>query len=547
VSTHGIFRVPDPYNEPVLGYEPGSPERDELRRRLDELSSQRLEIPLVIGGEHVETGDTFEAVMPHKRAHVLADVQKGGSAEVDRAIAAAADAWEDWSRTPWEDRAAIFLRAAELLAGPWRQTLNAATMLGQSKTAHQAEIDSACELIDFWRFNVSYMTRIYEEQPISSPGVWNRLEYRPLEGFVFAVTPFNFTAIAGNLPASAALMGNTVVWKPASTAAVSAHFVMKLWEAAGLPPGVINLVYGSGAAVGDPALASEHLAGIHFTGSTPVFQGMWKTVGENIAGYRNYPRIVGETGGKDFIVAHPSADAEAVATAILRGSFEYQGQKCSAASRVFAPASLWPQVRDQVVDEIGAMKMGDVADFSNFVGAVIDAGSFATQKEAIEEAKASAGAAQVIAGGNYDDSEGWFVEPTVIETSDPEFRTMRDELFGPVVTAFVYDDSRYDDTLDLIDKGTTYGLTGAVFARDLDALEQTRDRLRYAAGNFYVNDKPTGAVVGQQPFGGARASGTNDKAGSMWNLIRWVSPRTIKETFVPPRDYRYPFLGPDAE
>jgi 1-pyrroline-5-carboxylate dehydrogenase len=543
VSAHGTFRVPEPYNEPVKGYVAGSPEREELRGRLDELSSQRLEIPLVIGGEDVQTGDTFEAVMPHKRSHVLGDVQKGGAAEVERAIAAAADAWEDWSRTPWEDRAAVFLRAAELLAGPWRQTLNAATMLGQSKTAHQAEIDAACELIDFWRFNVQYMTRIYEEQPISSPGVWNRLEYRPLEGFVFAVTPFNFTSIAGNLPTSAALMGNTVVWKPASTAAVSAHFLMKLFEEAGLPPGVINLVYGSGAAVGDPALASEHLAGIHFTGSTPVFQGMWQTVGGNIAGYRNYPRIVGETGGKDFIVAHPSADAEALATAILRGSFEYQGQKCSAASRVFAPASLWPQVRDRLVDEIGEMKMGDVADFSNFVGAVIDASSFATQKEAIEEAKASGGTARVIAGGEYDDSEGWFVQPTVIETSDPDFRTMRDELFGPVVTAFVYDDSRYDDTLDLVDKGTTYGLTGAVFARDLDAIEKTRDRLRYAAGNFYVNDKPTGAVVGQQPFGGARASGTNDKAGSMWNLIRWVSPRAIKETFVPPRDYRYPFMS----
>jgi 1-pyrroline-5-carboxylate dehydrogenase len=546
VTAHGIFRVPEPYNEPVLGYEPGSPERDQLRHRLDELASERLAIPLVIGGEDVETGDTFEAVMPHKRSHVLADVQKGGAAEVDRAIAAAGDAWEDWSRTPWEDRAAVFLRAAELLAGPWRQTLNAATMLGQSKTAHQAEIDAACELIDFWRFNVQYMTRIYEEQPISSPGVWNRLEYRPLEGFVFAVTPFNFTSIAGNLPTSAALMGNTVVWKPASTATVSAHFLMQLFEEAGLPPGVINLVYGSGAAVGDPALASEHLAGIHFTGSTPVFQGMWMTVGENIAGYRNYPRIVGETGGKDFIVAHPSADAEALATAILRGSFEYQGQKCSAASRVFAPASLWPQVRDQVAAEIGEMKMGDVTDFSNFVGAVIDASSFATQKEAIEEAKAS-GSASIVAGGTYDDSDGWFVQPTVIETTDPSFRTMQEELFGPVVTAFVYDDSRYDDTLDLVDKGTTYGLTGAVFARDLDAIEKTRDRLRYAAGNFYVNDKPTGAVVGQQPFGGARASGTNDKAGSMWNLIRWVSPRAIKETFVPPRDYRYPFLGPDSE
>ena len=547
MSTHAIFRVPEPHNEPVLGYEPGSRERTELRERLDELTGRRLEIPLVIGGEEIETGDTFEAVMPHRRSHVLADVHKGGAAEVDRAIAAAADAWEDWSRTPWEDRAAVFLRAAELLAGPWRQTLNAATMLGQSKTAHQAEIDAACELIDFWRFNVQYMTRIYEEQPISSPGVWNRLEYRPLEGFVFAVTPFNFTSIAGNLPTSAALMGNTVVWKPASTAAVSAHFLMELFAEAGLPPGVINLVYGSGAAVGDPALASEHLAGIHFTGSTPVFQGMWKTVGDNIARYRSYPRVVGETGGKDFIVAHPSADADALATAILRGSFEYQGQKCSAASRVFAPASLWPQVRDRLTDEIGEMKMGDVAEFSNFVGAVIDASSFATQKEAIEEAKASGGTAQVIAGGGYDDSDGWFVQPTVIETSDPDFRTMKEELFGPVVTAFVYDDSRYEDTLDLVDKGTTYGLTGAVFARDLDAIERTRDRLRYAAGNFYVNDKPTGAVVGQQPFGGARASGTNDKAGSMWNLIRWVSPRAIKETFVPPRDYRDPFLDPETD
>jgi len=546
MSAHGTFRVPDPHNEPVLGYEPGSPERDELRRRLDELSSQRLEIPLVIGGEDVHAGDTYEAVIPHNHSHVLADVHKGGAGEVERAIAAAAAAWEDWSRTPWEDRAAVFLRAAELLAGPWRQTLNAATMLGQSKTAHQAEIDAACELIDFWRFNVQYMTRIYEEQPISSPGVWNRLEYRPLEGFVFAVTPFNFTSIAGNLPTSVALMGNTVVWKPASTAAVSAHFLMQLFEEAGLPPGVINLVYGSGAAVGDPALASEHLAGIHFTGSTPVFQGMWQTVGENIARYRNYPRIVGETGGKDFIVAHPSADARALATAILRGSFEYQGQKCSAASRVFAPASLWAQVREQVAEEIREMKMGDVADFSNFVGAVIDASSFATQKEAIEEAKAAAGKASIVAGGGYDDSDGWFVQPTVIETTDPGFRTMREELFGPVVTAFVYDDSRYDETLDLVDKGTTYGLTGAVFARDLAAIEKTRDRLRYAAGNFYVNDKPTGAVVGQQPFGGARASGTNDKAGSMWNLIRWVSPRAIKETFVPPRDYRYPFLSEDS-
>ena len=547
MSSHGIFRSPEPFNEPVRGYEPGSPERAALRARLDALTSQQLEIPLVIGGEDVRTGDSFEAVMPHRRSQVLATVHKGGAREVERAIAAAADAWEDWSRTPWEDRAAVFLRAAELLAGPWRQTLNAATMLGQSKTAHQAEIDAACELIDFWRFNVAYMTRIYEEQPISSPGAWNRMEYRPLEGFVFAVTPFNFTSIAGNLPTSAALMGNTVVWKPASTAAYSAHFLLELYEAAGLPPGVINLVSGSGAAVGDPALASPHLAGIHFTGSTAVFNGMWSTVGENVGGYRNYPRIVGETGGKDFIVAHSSADVDALATAIVRGSFEYQGQKCSAASRVFAPSNLWPELRARLVEEVGELKMGDVADFTNFVGAVIDGASFATQKQAIDEAKASGGRARVLVGGGYDDSDGWFVEPTVIETSDPDFRTMREELFGPVVTAFVYDEGRYEDALDLVDGGAPYGLTGAVFARELRAVETARERLRYAAGNFYVNDKPTGAVVGQQPFGGARASGTNDKAGSMWNLIRWVSPRAIKDTFVPPTDYRYPFLGPEPD
>jgi 1-pyrroline-5-carboxylate dehydrogenase len=547
MSSHALFRVPEPHNEPVRDYAPGSPEREELRRRLDELQSRQIEIPLVIGGEEVRTGDTFEAVEPHNRSHVLATVHKGGAAEVDRAIAAAADAWETWSRTPWEERAAVLLRASELLAGPWRATLNAATMLGQSKTAHQAEIDSACELIDFWRFNVKYMTRIYEEQPISSPGVWNRLEYRPLEGFVFAVTPFNFTAIAGNLPTSVALMGNTVVWKPASTAAYSAHFLMKLYEEAGLPPGVINLVYGSGATVGDPALASPDLAGIHFTGSTGVFHDMWKTVGASIDRYRNYPRIVGETGGKDFIVAHPSADVDAVATAIVRGSFEYQGQKCSAASRVFAPASLWPGIRERLADEVGTLRMGDVSDFGNFVGAVIDGSSFATQRQAIEDARASGGTASILVGGGTDDSEGWFVEPTVIETTDPNFRTMREELFGPVVTAFVYDDDRFDDTLDLIDRGAPYGLTGAVFARERAAVETAEERLRYAAGNFYVNDKPTGAVVGQQPFGGARASGTNDKAGSMWNLIRWVSPRTIKETFVPATDYRYPYLGADGD
>jgi 1-pyrroline-5-carboxylate dehydrogenase len=547
MSAHGIFRVPEPHNEPVRSYAPGSPEREELRVRLTEMESQQLDIPLVIGGEEVRTGETFEAVEPHNRSHVLGTVHKGGPDEVERAIAASADAWEDWSRTPWEERVAVFLRASELLAGPWRQTLNAATMLGQSKTAHQAEIDAACELIDFWRFNIKYLTRIYEEQPVSSPGVWNRLEYRPLEGFVFAVTPFNFTAIGGNLPTSVALMGNTVVWKPASTAAYSAHFLLKLYEAAGLPPGVINLVHGSGAEVGDPAIASPHLAGIHFTGSTAVFNGMWRSVANNLDNYRNYPRIVGETGGKDFIVAHPSADVDALATAIVRGSFEYQGQKCSAASRVFAPSNLWPELKERLVEQVRALKVGNVNDFGNFMGAVIDGNSFKTQKAAIDEANESGSNASVLVGGGYNDADGWFVEPTVIETSDPNFRTMREELFGPVVTAYVYPEKQYEDTLDLIDGGAPYGLTGAVFARDRSAVDAAQERLRYAAGNFYVNDKPTGAVVGQQPFGGGRASGTNDKAGSMWNLIRWVSPRTIKELFVPPTDYRYPYMGPEVD
>jgi 1-pyrroline-5-carboxylate dehydrogenase len=545
VSAPGIFRPPKPANEPVRDYAPGSPERAELQRRLAEMQGERIEIPLVIGGEEVTTGDTAESVMPHRKGHVLADVHQGGPAEVDRAIKAAAEAWEDWARLPWEERASVFLRAAELLAGPWRATLNAATMLGQSKTAHQAEIDAACELIDFWRFNVEFMTRIYEEQPISSQGTWNRLEYRPLEGFVFAVTPFNFTSIAGNLPTSPALMGNTVVWKPAGTAAYSAHFIMRLLQEAGLPDGVINLVYGPGATIGDAALASSDLAGVHFTGSTAVFQGMWKTIGNNIEEYRNYPRIVGETGGKDFIVAHPSANVEAVATAIVRGSFEYQGQKCSAASRVYAPANIWPELRERLADEVGGIKMGDVADFQNFMGAVIDRSSFKTQQEAIEEARTHEDT-DVLVGGGVRDEEGYFVEPTVIETKDPDFRLLRDELFGPVVTAYVYPEGKYEETLDLVDRTAPYGLTGAVFADDRDAVIKAEEALRYAAGNFYVNDKPTGAVVGQQPFGGARASGTNDKAGSMWNLIRWVSPRSIKETFVPPTDYRYPFMAPDG-
>ena len=545
MSRPAIALPPEPRNEPVKDYAPGSPERAELQQRLHELERDRIEIPLVIGGKDVKTDETFEAVMPHRKSHVLADVHAGGQAEVEQAIEAARKARHDWARTPWEERAAIFLRAAELLSGPWRATVNAATMLNQSKTAHQAEIDAACELTDFFRFNVEFMTRIYKEQPQSAPGTWNRLEYRPLEGFVFAVTPFNFTAISGNLPSSPALMGNTVVWKPASTAAFSAYYVMRLFQEAGLPDGVINLVYGPGSVIGEAALASPELAGIHFTGSTPVFNSMWKTVGSNIGSYRNYPRIVGETGGKDFIVAHPTADVEAVATAIVRGSFEYQGQKCSAASRVYAPSNLWPELRERLADEIKQLKVGDVSDFSNFMGAVIDANAFKTQRDAIDEAKAAA-QAKVLVGGGVEDTEGYFVEPTVIETEDPDFRTMREELFGPVVTAYVYPEKNWDDTLDLVDRTAPYGLTGAVFARDRDAIEDAHEKLEYAAGNFYVNDKPTGAVVGQQPFGGSRASGTNDKAGSMWNLIRWVSPRTIKETFVPPKDYRYPYMAEDG-
>jgi 1-pyrroline-5-carboxylate dehydrogenase len=546
MSAPGIFRVPPPVNEPVRDYAPGSRERASLQLRLEQMRNERLEIPLIIGGEEVRTGKLREAVMPHDKDHVLADVHQGGPKEVEEAIAASADAWEDWHRVPWEERAAVFLRAAELLAGPWRDTLNAATMLGQSKTAHQAEIDAACELIDFWRFNPAFMTRMYEEQPISGPGVWNRMEYRPLEGFVFAVSPFNFTAIGGNLTGAPALMGNTVIWKPASTAMLSAYYTMRIFQEAGLPDGVINLVYGSGRDIGDAALASPDLAGVHFTGSTGVFQGMWKTIGQNIASYRSYPRIVGETGGKDFIVAHPTADAEAVATAILRGSFEYQGQKCSAASRVYAPQSMWPAIQEQLVSQVGELRYGDVSDFSNFMGAVIDASSFATQKEAIEEAKADA-KSEIVVGGGYDDSEGYFVQPTVIRTEDPDFRLLRDELFGPVVTTFVYPDGSWEETLELIDRTAPYALTGAIFAGDREAVLEASDVLRYTAGNLYVNDKPTGAVVAQQPFGGARASGTNDKAGSLWNLIRWVSPRTIKETFVPPTDYRYPFLAPDGD
>ena len=542
MTAPGSFRPPHPVNEVVRTYAPGSAERAALQARLAELAAEQVEMPLVIGGQDVRNGRTVPAVMPHRTSHVLGTVHWAGQSELETAIRAASGAWREWSRLPWTERAAVFLRAADLLAGPWRDTLNAATMLGQSKTAHQAEIDAACELIDFLRFNVAYAARVYDEQPESGGGAWNRMEYRPLEGFVLAVTPFNFTSIAGNLPASAALMGCAVVWKPSESAAYSAHFLMRMLQAAGLPDGVINLVHGSGPELVPAALASRDLAGVHFTGSTAVFRGIWSQVGENIGSYRNYPRLVGETGGKDFVVAHPSADAEALVTALVRGSFEFQGQKCSAASRAFVPESLWPGVRDRLAEQIAEIPMGDVADFRNFMGAVINRRSFDRQAEAIAEARARPGHT-VLVGGETDASEGWFVRPTVVVAEDPESRLLREELFGPVLTVMVYRDSEYEATLDLVDRSVPYALTGAVFANDRRAIQTAHERLRYAAGNFYVNDKPTGAVVGQQPFGGARASGTNDKAGSLWNLTRWVSPRAVKETFAPPKDYRYPSMG----
>src|SRR5215467_932639 len=541
--SNGIFNVPAPRNEPVLGYIPGSPERKALRAELDRMAGQVVEITPRIGGRRLTTGRTMDIVMPHDHRHVLAVGHKAGASEVQRAVDAAGAAHRDWSRLPWHERAAVFLRAADLLAGPYRMILNAATMLGQSKTAHQAEIDAACELIDFWRFNVAFAEEIYRQQPMSSAGAWNRLEHRALEGFVFAVTPFNFTSIGGNLPTAPAILGNTVVWKPASTALYAAHFIMEILEAAGLPPGVINMVPGSGAEVGDPALASPALAGIHFTGSTATFQGMWETVGRNIRQYRSYPRIVGETGGKDFVFAHASADVPALATALTRGAFEYQGQKCSAASRAFIPASLWPAVQERLLQQIAEIRVGDPADFSNFMGAVIDANAFATIKGYIDHARQSRDAA-ILAGGGCDDGKGYFVEPTVVLAKRPGLKLMREEIFGPVLTVWVYEDRDLETALEICDSGSPYALTGAVFARDRAAIVRIADALTHAAGNFYVNDKPTGAVVGQQPFGGALASGTNDKAGSVLNLLRWVSPRAIKETFVPPTDFRYPFMTP---
>jgi 1-pyrroline-5-carboxylate dehydrogenase len=533
---------PLPANERVRDYAPGSPERASLAATLQRMSGERIDMPMFIGGREVRSGRTANAVKPHDHAHVLGTAHLGGAEELQAAIDAAQCAARDWGNRPWTERAAVFLKAAELLAGPWRDTLNAATMLGQSKTVHQAEIDSACELIDFWRFNVAFMLRIYQEQPLSAPGTWNRLDYRPLEGFVFAVTPFNFTAIAGNLPSAPALMGNTVVWKPSAHSMLAAHYVMQLLREAGLPDGVINLVYGDAAQLAAQALGDRALAGVHFTGSTAVFNGILQTVAANAGRYRNYPRIVGETGGKNFVLAHPGADMEALAAAIIRGGFEYQGQKCSAASRVFVPQSLWPALRQRLADEMATLRVGDIADFGNFMGAVINEAAWQKHTDAIAQARSDA-SCEIVSGGRTDRERGWFVHPTLIVTKDVSHRLMREELFGPIVTAHVFRDEAFDDTIRLIDESSHYGLTGCIFSRDRAAIARAANGLRHAAGNFYINDKPTGAVVGQQPFGGARASGTNDKAGSAWNLVRWVSPRAIKETFAPPRDYRYPFLG----
>src|SRR5687768_3809023 len=536
----GGRRVPQPVNDPNRSYAPGSPERAELKTRLEKMAAETLDIPLVIGGREIRTGRTAHAVMPHDHRHILADYHLAGPEHVQQAIAAAAEARREWGSWPWEERAAVLLRAAELLATSWRSTLNAATMLGQSKTAFQAEIDAASEMIDFWRFNAYFAQELYGEQPISSPGVWNQMEYRPLEGFVYAVSPFNFTAIGGNLTTAPALMGNTVIWKPASSAILSGYYTLKVLEAAGLPPGVINFIPGDARAISNQLLDAPELAGVHFTGSTEVFNGMWKKIGENIGRYRGYPRLVGETGGKDFIVAHPSADPMELAVAMARGAFEYQGQKCSAASRVYVPQSLWNEVKDRTVAMMKDFKQGDVRDFRNFVSAVIDKKAFTKISEYLEDAKKNA---TVIQGGGAKGDKGFFIEPTLIETRDPGYRLLCEEIFGPVLTAYVYPDSQWEETLDIVDKTSPYALTGAVFARDRVAVRQASSALRHAAGNFYINDKPTGAVVGQQPFGGARGSGTNDKAGSKLNLVRWASARTIKETLAPPRDYKYPFMG----
>jgi 1-pyrroline-5-carboxylate dehydrogenase len=535
-------KIPTPVNEPVLGYAPGSRERAELKQALKDLSGRQIEIPVIIGGKEIRTGKTADAVMPHCHRHVLAKVHQAGPEEVTGAIKAAREAWREWSGWSLDKRAAVFLKAGDLLATRWRAMVNAATMLGQSKTAFQAEIDAACELIDFWRFNAHFAERIHAEQPLSAAGTWNAMDYRGLEGFVYAITPFNFTSIGGNLPTAPALMGCTVVWKPAATAAYSNYLLFRLLQEAGLPPGVINFVPGPATVISEKLLADRHLGGIHFTGSTEVFQTLWKQVATNLTGYADYPRLVGETGGKDFMLAHPSADVDALATGLVRGAFEYQGQKCSAASRAYVPESLWAKVRERVLAMLGEAKVGDPADFRNFMGAVIDRKSFEKIKGYIDRAKSDP-KAKVLFGGDCDESDGYFVQPTLIQVEDPAYRTMCEEIFGPVLSLYVYPDKQWKETLALVDRTSPYALTGGVFAQDRAALAEADAALRYAAGNFYLNDKPTGAVVGQQPFGGARASGTNDKAGSLLNLIRWTSARVIKENFVPPRDPWYPFMA----
>jgi len=543
-TVEGDHRPPTPINEPVLDYAPGSRERAELKAKLAEMKSEVVEIPLVIDGEDVFTGNTSEVLMPHDHGHVLARYHMAGPDDVKRAVESCMDARADWASWSWQDRAAVFLRASELLAGPWRQTLNASTMLGQSKTCHQAEIDAVCELIDFWRFNIQYAREIYAKQPMSSPGMWNMSDYRPLEGFVYAISPFNFTSIGANLCSAPALMGTVSVWKPAHTSLLASFYNMRLMQEAGLPPGVINFVAGKSSKISDVLLASPHLAGIHFTGSTGTFQMLWKQVAENLENYRTYPRLVGETGGKNFVLVHESADSSQVATALVRGAFEYQGQKCSAASRAYVPDNMWPAVRETLEEQLASIEMGDPCDFGNFLAAIIDEPAYRTITDYIDQAKQSSDA-EVIIGGGYSDETGWFVEPTVILAKDPMFTTMCDEIFGPVLTVYAYPAEDWAETIRLVDTTSPYALTGAVFANDRSAVRDALAGLRDAAGNFYINDKPTGAVVGQQPFGGARASGTNDKAGSYLNLLRWVSPRTIKETFDPPSDYSYPFLGSD--
>ncbi len=538
----GFFHVPNAVNEPVKSYAPNSPEKTAVLAAYKKMWNENIDVPMYIGSEQIKTGNTRTMSAPHDHQHIVGTYHVAEKSHIEKAIAAALEARKNWSKMPWEHRAAIFLKAAELIAGPYRARINAATMIAQSKTIFQAEIDASCELIDFLRYNVEFMTQIYNDQPKSVSDIWNKVEYRPLEGFVYAITPFNFTAIAANLPASAALMGNTVVWKPSDSQVFSAKIIIDVFKEAGVPDGVINVVFGDPVMITDTILASSDFAGVHYTGSTFIFKEIWRKIGDNIHTYKTYPRIVGETGGKDFIIAHPSANVKQVVTGITRGAFEFQGQKCSAASRAYIPQSLWPAIKEQLITDVNSMKMGSPEDFSNFITAVIHEGSFNKLAGFIDQAKKDTDA-EIILGGNYDKSKGYFIEPTVIVTTNPKYATMETELFGPVITIFVYEDAKWEETLKLVDETSEYALTGAIFSQDRYAIVEATKALENAAGNFYINDKPTGAVVGMQPFGGARASGTNDKAGSMQNLLRWVSPRTIKETFVTPEDYRYPFLG----